>query len=104
MIAQVELAGFGKATQCVASGSHNPVPLRYVWHHVQPHEAGGATVTENLVQVCDSCHYSIHRLLWHLSKGELPGFVPRLAQLSLALKGYAACKAAGTVSQIPNEG
>ena len=104
MISHTELPGVGRATTCQASGSHDPVPLRFVWHHVQPHEAGGATEPANLVQVCDSCHYSVHRLLWHLARLTDPGFVPRRAQLDLARRGYAACQAAGTVAQIPNEG
>jgi hypothetical protein len=92
------------ASRCLASASHSPVPLRFVWHHVQPHEAGGLTVPENLVELCDSCHYSIHRLLWHLAKGLPAGLVPRQAQLALATRGYDACVAAGTVARIPNEG
>ena len=104
MEALTELPGFGPAIKCEASGTHNPYPLRFVWHHIQPHEAGGATEAANLVQVCDSCHYSIHRLLWHLGKGLPEGPVPRLAQLRLAMIGYQACVTAGTVAQIPNEG
>ena len=104
MIAQATLPGFGTAAMCQASGSHDPVPLRFVWHHVQPHECGGATSAENLVQLCDSCHYSVHRLLWHLAKGLPAGPIPRRAQQALAVRGYQACVAAGTVAQIPNEG
>lgn len=55
MIAQTTLPGFGQADHCEASGTHSPTPLRHVWHHVQPHEAGGPTTSANLVQVCDSC-------------------------------------------------
>ena len=98
------LPEFGAATTCVASGSHNPKPLRFVWHHVQPHEAGGPTVAANLAQLCDSCHYSVHRLLWHLAQGVAVGMVPRKSQLALAQQGYNACVAAGTVTKIPNEG
>ena len=93
-----------KAITCVASGSHEPVPLRYVWHHVQPAEAGGQTTMSNLIEVCDSCHYSIHRLLWHLARNLDVGPVPRRAQLAFAREGYEACVAAGTVAQIPDEG
>lgn len=94
-----EAAGY-----CVASGSHSPVPLRFVWHHIQPQEAGGPTVATNLASLCDTCHYSIHRLMWHMARGMDLGPVPRLAQLALARQGYEACVAAGTVGQIPNEG
>lgn len=103
------------ASTCVASGSHSPVPLRFVWHHVQPQEAGGTTVPSNLVQVCDSCHYTIHRLMWVMRLIALSEPVtdtqrayitnpPRAAQLKLAGQGYEACVAAGTVAHIPNEG
>lgn len=51
---------------------HRPVPLRFVWHHIQPQEAGGQTVQQNLVQLCDSCHYSIHRII----TPELPDGLP----------------------------
>jgi hypothetical protein len=100
----LEVPGLGKATACVASGSHDPVPLRFVWHHVQPQEAGGQTVPANLIEICDSCHYTIHRLLWNLAHG-LPNLVvPRAAQRRFAQVGFAACQAAGTVALIPNEG
>jgi len=104
VITHTELPGVGPATTCQASGTHNPTPLRYVWHHCQPQQAGGATEAANLVELCDSCHYSVHRLLWHLAKGLPTGPVPRRAQLALARQGYAACVRAGTVAQIPNEG
>ena len=104
MITHTELAGVGPATTCQGSGTHSPAPLRHVWHHIQPHDAGGPTDPANLVELCDSCHYSVHRLLWHLAKGLPTGPVPRRAQLALARRGYAACVAAGTVAQIANEG
>jgi len=104
MDAAVTLPGFGPATRCDASKTHSPVPLRFVWHHIQPHEAGGPTTAVNLVQLCDSCHYSVHRLMWHLAQDLPVGPVPRQAQLVLATRGYTACVAAGTVGSIPNEG
>lgn len=100
----LEVPGLGKADHCQASGSHNPVPLRFVWHHIQPQEAGGKTVAANLAQCCDSCHMSIHRLMWHMANALPLGPVPRAAQLELARQGYAACVAAGTVALIPDEG
>jgi len=104
-----------RAVSCAASGSHSPVPLRFVWHHVQPHEAGGLTTPANLVQLCDSCHYTIHRLLWIMAlmgqgkpvtpeQSEELGHPPRKTQYALASQGYDACVAAGTVAKIPNEG
>jgi len=104
VIAAATLPEIGTADHYQISRRHIPQPLRFVWHHIQPHEAGGATTAENLAQLCDSCHYSTHRLLWHLARGEPLGIVPRRAQLELARQGYAACQAAGTVDRIPNEG
>lgn len=103
------------ATMCVASATHSPVSLRFVWHHIQPQEAGGQTATENLVQVCDSCHYTIHRLMWIMRLVALGQAItpdqqkaittpPRRSQLVLAGKGYDACRVAGTIDKIPNEG
>ena len=104
MISYATLPGFGPAVRCDASKAHSPVPLRFVWHHVQPQEAGGATVAGNLVQLCDSCHYSVHRLLWQLANGLPVQRAPRRAQLALAQRGFAACTAAGTLAQVPDEG
>lgn len=104
MIAKSYHATVGHATECEGSGSHRPQPLRFVWHHIQPHECGGPTEPGNLVQLCDSCHYSVHRLLWHMARGLPLGPVPRRAQLDLARTGYLRCIAAGTISKIPNEG
>ncbi len=103
------------ATTCEASSSHTPVPLRFVWHHIQPQEAGGPTEPGNLVQVCDSCHYTIHRIMWTMRLIALGdpvtavqrGYIahpPRKAQLKIAAQGYEACVTAGTLAQIPNEG
>jgi hypothetical protein len=103
------------ATQCVASSSHDPEPLRFVWHHVQPQGAGGETVESNLAELCDSCHYTIHRLLWYLAQqhrgviltdaqeAEL-AHPPRRRQRKVAQQGFDACVAAGTVPAIANEG
>lgn len=101
----LELPGMGKASTCqvCAPAAHRPVPLRFVWHHVMPLEAGGQTVPSNLIEICDSCHYTIHRLMWYMAHGTpLPKV--RQAQLAFARQGYEACAAAGTVSQIPDEG
>jgi hypothetical protein len=104
--ASVSLPGFGPATTCevLSPGSHRPVPLRFVWHHVQPKEAGGLTVAVNLVQVCDGCHYSVHRIMWHLARSLPPPAPLNRAQNGLARHGFDACVAAGTVARIPNEG
>lgn len=114
MGAMLEFAG-SPANRCDASGTHNPTPLRFVWHHIMPQQAGGQTVAANLVELCDSCHYSIHRMMWVYRLIALGQPVtdaqraiitkpPRRAQLELAARGYEACRIAGTIGQIPNEG
>lgn len=105
MSAVLELAGKGPATLCEVSPvlAHRPKPLRFVWHHIQPKEAGGQTVDANLAQLCDSCHYTIHRLMWYMAHGTALPKVHR-NQLKLATQGYEACVTAGTVNKIPNEG
>ena len=92
-----------KATLCIVTTAHAPISLRYVWHHVQPLEAGGPNTPANQVALCDSCHYSIHHLMWQMAKG-LPLSKARKTQVAIAKTGYDACVAAGTVGQIPNEG
>jgi HNH endonuclease len=91
------------AVRCEIGVFHHPQPVRFVWHHIQPHEAGGADGDANEIQLCDNCHYTIHRVLWCLGKGLPPPKVMR-AQLRVARQGYDACVAAGTVARIPNEG
>jgi hypothetical protein len=102
----------GLAPTCIASDRHTPKPLRFVWHHVLPQVCGGKTVPDNLVSLCDCCHYTIHAILWGLKQGN--GTLPAQGKVSrrllhtqrgaLALRGYAAAVAAGTVANIPNEG
>lgn len=105
------------ATSCevCAVASHRPTPLRFVWHHEQPESAGGATDDVNLIPLCDSCHYSVHRILFALKLQYLgqpltaaqQGYLtnpPRKSQLAFAQKGFDLCVAAGTVDKIPNEG
>jgi hypothetical protein len=109
------LAAFPKPTSCQVTTYHVPYVVRFVLHHIQPHEAGGPTVQENLASLCDSCHYTIHRMMWYMRALHLGGTLtadqqnlldhpPRQTQLTLATQGFDACVAAGTVEQIPNEG
>jgi hypothetical protein len=98
----------GKATTCEASKSHAPKPLRFVWHHVLPRTCGGQTIADNLASVCDNCHYGIHAILFELSQnnGRAPSYqhLTGSGRYAIALRGYEAAVAAGTVVQIPNEG
>jgi hypothetical protein len=93
----------GHASVCAVSKAHRPAPMRFVWHHIQPHVCGGLTVAANLVALCDSCHYSIHILLWHLGQATSPALVGTRAQRALAKQGYDLCVTAGTVAKIPKE-
>jgi hypothetical protein len=101
------LAGRGKAFYCQAADYHAPVPIRFVWHHILPLSCGGRSTEDNLVQVCDSCHYAIHRLMVDLLNNagifvELKRFA-RGNRANWALAGYKAAVAAGTQANLPRE-
>lgn len=100
-----DLTALPHADHCevAATTAHRPQPLRFVTHHIQPQEAGGPSEPGNYAQLCDSCHYTIHRLMWYMRQGTALPKVHR-NQLKLAQEGYDRCVAAGTVSKIPNEG
>jgi hypothetical protein len=97
------IAGLGKASTCNGYGVHRPIPLRFVWHHILPQACGGQTVAANLVSLCDSCHYSIHIVLWQMAN-KLPLAKTAIKQVALAKQGYDLAVAAGTVDKIPKEG
>jgi hypothetical protein len=99
----VTLAGYGTADHCDAYGEHRPRPLRFVWHHVLPQACGGATVADNLVQLCDTCHYAIHELLWRLKKGEEWHRDGVRGQREIAQRGWDAAVQVGTQDLIPHE-
>jgi hypothetical protein len=104
MTGHVELEGIGKATTCELYKAHRPIPLRFVWHHVLPETCGGLTQTGNLASLCDSCHYSVHILLYQLAHPD-PAHVVKgtKTQQALAQKGYDQAVAAGTADKIPKE-
>ena len=108
MSAVIFLPGVGPATHCEIPGAHSPIPLRFVWHHVYPHECGGPTTPENLAPVCDGCHYGIHALMWQMAQngGNLTTLkrFAATARAKVAATGYQQALAAGTVNLIPNEG
>jgi hypothetical protein len=112
---ELSAIAYAKATSCTVTTYHVPVSVRFVIHHIQPQEAGGQTVPENLVDLCDNCHMTCHRLMWYLrlkfdgktltaAQQSLLDKPPRANQLKLAQAGFDACVAAGTVDKIPNEG
>lgn len=102
------LPGLGPATHCTAYNDHRPRPLRFVWHHLLPETCGGASDLTNVVQVCDSCHYAIHDLLWVLktSAGDpkVWGRYGADQQRAYALRGWQLAAKVGMTDRIPNEG
>lgn len=111
----IEELSLPKPTSCSVTTHHVPRAIRFVWHHIQPQEAGGPTETDNLANLCDNCHYTIHRMMFAMACQKLGKPVPpdyqavldnppRRTQLALAQQGFDACVSAGTVAQIPNEG
>ena len=94
----------GPANRCVIARYHRPKPLRYVWHHVLPEACGGKTEPDNLASLCDSCHYSVHIILWNLASGIPAGNQGGTkAQLALARRGFTEAVLAGTAHKIPKE-
>lgn len=102
------LASVGRATSCACVGDHRPAPLRYVWHHILPEVCGGKSSKDNLVSVCDNCHYGIHAMLYDLKLHGPPlrtyGRFAGTKRAQIALEGYAAAAQAGVVDKIPSEG
>lgn len=96
------------ASECTGAGSHQPRPLRFIYHHLLVQAAGGQTNTSNLVQLCDLCHYAVHDLLWVLARDNGSAAAWKrygtAEQRSYAQQGYDLAVQAGTVSSIPNEG
>ena len=105
MAGLTELPGVGKATHCQLSVQWGPHPARrYVWHHILPQACGGLTTPANLAQLCDSCHYAVHDLMWLMANGTPRPAPPRTAaQLKLAKRGYDEAVAAGTAGKMPKE-
>jgi hypothetical protein len=103
--ALTELPEVGKATHCILSVQSGPHPARrYVWHHILPQVCGGLTTPANLASLCDSCHYTVHDLMWLMANGTpLPGPPHTAAQFKLATQGYQLAVAAGTAGKMPKE-
>lgn len=103
MVSHETIPGIGRATKCVVPVHHAPRPMRFVWHHILPQAAGGKTELVNLAELCDSCHYSVHIMLWSLAQGAVLPKHLDAGQLDLANAGYDAAVVAGTVALIPKE-
>lgn len=105
--AGVFIVGVGKASMCECSDYHSPVPLRFVWHHILPLACGGRSTADNLIQVCDSCHYAIHRMMSDMvaNNGELVEFkrFARTKRAAVAEQGYLLAKVMGTLTDMPKE-
>lgn len=79
---------------CANPVRHQPTYLRTVKHHIKPQMWGGPDTPENLVRVCDVCHYGAHVLLdmavklnrW-LSPAEVPPGASRFV-VALAKRGF----------------
>lgn len=101
-------ASVGRATECVISPAHNPQPLRFVWHHILPEACGGRATRDNLLSVCDGCHYAIHALLWDLKQHDgvftVDSSIRNRNRAGYAMRGWELAVAAGTTDRIPNEG
>lgn len=82
---------------CVVHRTHNPQPLRTVLHHIQPLAMAGANDPANEVEICDTGHYNVHRLLGDLIRSD--GAAMRKggthAERDLARAGWAAWVKAG---------
>jgi len=97
------IEGIGHATHCEVSVTHRPRTMRFVLHHILPQVCSGKTTPDNICQLCDSCHYSVHILLWQLANnGTLPHRINR-QQLDYAMRGYQEALAAGKANLIPKE-
>lgn len=98
----------GAALSCQANHTHEPKPLRFVWHHIVPRICGGQTVADNLASVCDNCHYGIHAILYDLARngGTTVKYKHMISsgRYDIALRGYQGAVATGTVASVPNEG
>jgi hypothetical protein len=101
--ARTEINGV-TATRCQL-GAQDPhhVALRYIWHHILPQVCGGKSTKSNLAELCDNCHYAVHRLMWDLAHGITPPREATGEQFTLANTGYQLAVQAGTAGKIPKE-
>lgn len=74
-------------TRCQVHIYHAPTPLRTVEHHIVPQAMGGLTVPTNVVTVCDTGHFNIHRVLDDLLHG-VPVTRGARKERALAQQGY----------------
>lgn len=92
------------ASKCqFGSQSTAHTALRFVWHHILPQVCGGKTVSSNLAELCDNCHYAVHAVMYALSRGATPPKAATGQQFDLAKQGYDLAVKAGTQGKIPKE-
>ena len=89
------MASGDPALPCQVHRTHSPIPLRTVPHHIQPQAMGGPDVAANKVQVCDTGHFNIHRLLDDLLNGLPMRRAGTAAEHRFAKQGFDAWVAAG---------
>lgn len=110
---QAAVEALPKAVDCILASYHRPKVTRFVNHHIQPQAAGGLTEPDNIAQLCDNCHMTVHVVMWVLrtvcagmmaSTADL-GSVPigTRKQKELGRIGYNKCVLAGTWTRIPKE-
>ena len=103
MTALTFLEGIGHADHCQISVTHRPKTLRYIWHHRLPQVCGGQTIATNLVSLCDSCHMSVHIIMWRLANNQGAPLRCNVTQYKLAWDGWQEAVTAGTANLIPKE-
>lgn len=91
------------ADHCSVAVVHSPKPRRFVLHHKLPQVCGGKSVADNLIPVCDNCHYAIHIIMWNMVHGGMITGRITHDQLKYAQQGYDLAKAAGTEASMPKE-
>lgn len=84
---------------CTVHGKHIPRPLRTVWHHIQPLAMGGPDEPANKVEICDTGHYDVHRLLGDLIRDGAMRRGGTHQERLLARQGYTAWVTAGKPGQ-----
>jgi hypothetical protein len=83
------------SSACTVHGYHWPAPLRIIRHHIQPEGMGGETAPANLVDVCDTGHMNIHRLMGDLLRGGPMRRGGTRRERTLAQRGYDSWVATG---------
>jgi hypothetical protein len=98
-----EINGVTASTCQLGAQDADHTALRFVWHHILPQVCGGKSVTSNLAELCDNCHYAVHAMMWDMAHGAKPSEHGTDGQFNLAATGYQLAVKAGTAGKIPKE-